>query len=613
MFGIGLLIVFFLMEAIRRIINGQSLHFTEAVRLYATTIPIAFVLSTAFIPNPAVDYTTLITTIFLKPVEVVVGALLNNSTNEYLKGFGDALDSYSQGNSGSSSTGSFLAIMNLSIPVIMANAFLLISLVITWVMSLYISIMCTVMLCLGPLFLPFLVFQPVSQIGWNWIRGMIAYPMMCIVGAVISTILMKTNMQAFTAQAGPSGHYITIVAASLILLIVNISVPSITNGIVGGIHSSPLGAMSALRTGAAATYAGATGAFAGAGTGGAIAGGSAAYAAGSIAERLGSFFSKRGSEGAKSWGTPNYEYDAMQSAGGKMENTGAKWQDTGKGLIQTGATFGTRNSPILRTILQATGIMSSADQPYKSFKDNWNPSRGSIFGAQPGTWEVTAAAQSTKQQNDSLKQFAYMAYGASTSRQLEAAFATGQVKGGFGVIPSNSDQIPFLRARLDSILLEAKIKPSKAYLLADSYNTRAEIQKDPFLTPEIQQNLLGLLDRLKEAKVPPEEIAMKIRNEAVRQSANDFALMNFPGYMSSPSPVRREYIKQVAENNGLNYDLNLLPARFIAYPVSGKTYDLAVLAALTNYFKKLSLKDSDRSSKPSEKASKQTSSPDIST
>jgi hypothetical protein len=277
-FGIALFLALFMLEATRRMFSTEGLHFTNAIRLYATSAIVAVILSMTLIGNSGdAIYVGFIETIFMKPIAAISQMLTSNSSAEVKERFVDAYAAYSKANQDSESFWSFIPFIDLNIGLFFANALVLLALMIAWAISIYVSLMCTVVLCLGPLFLPFLVFQPLSQIGWNWIRAMIAYPMMCLVGSATTAMIMRTELLKFTVSTGEDANYISSITASITLILVSLMVPSLTNSIVGGVAGSPRSAGRQLK-GAGESGLGMGGSAAGLGAAaGAMAGGSAVF------------------------------------------------------------------------------------------------------------------------------------------------------------------------------------------------------------------------------------------------------------------------------------------------------------------------------------------------
>jgi type IV secretory pathway VirB6-like protein len=106
------------------------------------------------------------------------------------------------------------------------------------------------MMCIGPIFIPFLVFEPFAQVGWNWIRSMILYPFACIIGSIVSTLLINTNTLKFAVKAGQQASLFTVLTASSVLILMNVMVVSIAHSLVGGSSPSARGAGRTLAAGA---------------------------------------------------------------------------------------------------------------------------------------------------------------------------------------------------------------------------------------------------------------------------------------------------------------------------------------------------------------------------
>jgi type IV secretory pathway TrbL component len=573
-FGIALFLSMFLFEAFRRLLSGNGLHFTNSVRLYVSSAPVAVILGLAVTGG----YETLITTIVITPIEAVVNSVMSIGSADLLNKFSLAYDKYAEANGEASSLLSFMAITSLSIPVILANAFILISLVIIWVMSLYISVMCTVVMCLGPLFLPFLVFQPLSQIGWNWVRTMIAYPMMCIVGAVVTSLLMGANMLNFTVETGQSASYLVSIATSIMFILVIIMVPSITNGFMQGVQSSPMSAGRALSRSVGNLFGGAA-------SGAVLAGGGATYTAGKAAQvttttavkgaSVASWVSggmEGGLGGFKEAFTASAERYRAHQIGGKIAGTGA-------------AAFGHEAQRVVPGLSALVGGAKAAQRGWeKDRASDWSGNKASWekthadWGGKPGNWEEAAKKQSPKSQHAEIMGFAYQAYGKETTEQMEKA--TGANYNSFGDIPAGMHKYDFMKARVDEILAKNGIVPEKSYLNSTPFEFSAAIKNDPFLSNNDKEYLQATNAKLVSAGVSPEDLAFALRAEAVHRSGNPLAMMTYPAYMQLSRESKQEYLQTIAKKYDREYDTTKLPTNFLPRPIAGRTYEESILTSM---------------------------------
>lgn len=259
--GVVLAIGLFISEAARIYLGGGSLEIQDALVFYGKAIIVVAVLGLAVTSGTA--FAKFFSTVFFAPIEAITGIVKSASNASVLKQIADALADAGSANQDSKLSW-FSKIVDLDISMLMVNFFMMFALVISWIISLYIGIMASMMVALGPICIPFMLFQPVSNVAWNWIKSMIAYPMMGVVGAIVTGMIMNSGMLKFAVDAGALGQNLTSIASSVILIIVMVSVPGVTNALFGGIVGSPmaaarsLGSAMAVGAGAGAAMAGAT-------------------------------------------------------------------------------------------------------------------------------------------------------------------------------------------------------------------------------------------------------------------------------------------------------------------------------------------------------------------
>lgn len=109
---------------------------------------------------------------------------------------------------------------------------------IAWVMSFYIDIVCALLYAVGPLFIPFFVFRPMSSIGWSWLRTFISYPIMAIFGNVIFTMMCSQNIYVEAVNLASANKFLHAVPYLLTQVLVMIMIPSIVSGIMSSVAPS---------------------------------------------------------------------------------------------------------------------------------------------------------------------------------------------------------------------------------------------------------------------------------------------------------------------------------------------------------------------------------------
>lgn len=309
--GIVLGIGFFLCEAARAYLSGESLELHEAFAFYGKALLIFCILALAVTSGSA--FANFISAIFFAPIEAMTGIVKSGSTATILKQIADSLADAAAANQDSKLKW-FMKLVELDVTMLMVNFFMMFALVIAWIMSLYIGIMTAMLLALGPICIPFFIFQPVSSVGWNWVKSMIAYPMMGVVGSIVTGMLMSSGMLKFAVDSGAMGQNLTSIASSVILIIVMISIPGVTSALFGGIVGSPMGAARTL-TSAASTAV----------TAGAAAVGGALAVGGPAAAKVG------GAMSSMSEGTSG----VTSTVGGAIKSVGERAAPLGRSILQS--------------------------------------------------------------------------------------------------------------------------------------------------------------------------------------------------------------------------------------------------------------------------------------
>jgi type IV secretory pathway VirB6-like protein len=98
-----------------------------------------------------------------------------------------------------------------------------------------------VIVLVGPVFIPFLLFQPMSFMFWGWFKCLLQYsfyPLICACfSSVYTTFLL--NLPAFAATSGPTAA--TLMALAPFMLIMGLgmlAVPVVVNGLFSGSSSA---------------------------------------------------------------------------------------------------------------------------------------------------------------------------------------------------------------------------------------------------------------------------------------------------------------------------------------------------------------------------------------
>ena len=181
----------------------------------------------------------------------------------------------------------------LLLPVLAVSALLtLIIVLVGYCYILFAQIAISILTLLGPLFIPWLIFSPLSFLFWSWFRMMLTYSLYAVVSGAVFRVMMQlimtigdtarnaTNVEAMLADLEDPATYstsdigpfilwsITYLLALLTCLLATFKIPEIAGGLVSGAAPGGGIAGTAIAAGAAVKGGAAVGKVAGKATGG---------------------------------------------------------------------------------------------------------------------------------------------------------------------------------------------------------------------------------------------------------------------------------------------------------------------------------------------------------
>ena len=181
----------------------------------------------------------------------------------------------------------------LVVPILVASALLtLFTVLVGYCYILFAQIAISILTLFGPLFIPFLVFGPLSFLFWSWFRMLITYSLYAAVAAAVFRVMMQLIMtmgdavadaanidviiadleDPATAGTSDIGGFIlwsiTYVLALLTSLLATFKIPEIAGGLISGAAPGGGIAGAAITAGAAVKGGAAVGKVAGKATGG---------------------------------------------------------------------------------------------------------------------------------------------------------------------------------------------------------------------------------------------------------------------------------------------------------------------------------------------------------
>lgn len=94
-----------------------------------------------------------------------------------------------------------------------------------------------ILVLLGPVFLPFLLFKPLSFMFWGWFKSLLQYSFYPLVCACFSSVLTSFFIHLYSSQAADTmsvGQALTMIPFFLILMLGMLSVPLVVSTIFSG-------------------------------------------------------------------------------------------------------------------------------------------------------------------------------------------------------------------------------------------------------------------------------------------------------------------------------------------------------------------------------------------
>ena len=171
-------------------------------------------------------------------------------------------------------TGSFQAAITAVAGTIMSILMVLLLLIlfaITYAQVIWAHIALAILTILGPIFIPFLVFEPLAFLFWGWFRAMITYSLYGVIAGAVLRVFSAVGISFITSMGNANLDTQNFVDVGLWVLAV---VPMFIAGLLASLKCGELASMLVTSAGAAGS-----GLMGMATTGAVVAGGGAAAAA----------------------------------------------------------------------------------------------------------------------------------------------------------------------------------------------------------------------------------------------------------------------------------------------------------------------------------------------
>ncbi len=143
---------------------------------------------------------------------------------------------------------------------------------ITYAQVIWAQLAVAILVLLGPLFIPWLLFEPMAFLFWGWFRSLIVFSLYGALAGAVLRVFMGVTLGYVTTYSNAVINFDLVTMGGWVLIIL----PLFVAGILASLKVGELASM--LVTGSAVTSSGITGAAAAAASGGATAAGGAAAA-----------------------------------------------------------------------------------------------------------------------------------------------------------------------------------------------------------------------------------------------------------------------------------------------------------------------------------------------
>ena len=214
---------------------------------------------------------------FLVDILTAARTELSNMVNTHLTRITDAWDSFAIYDLITSGQSAFLTLFTGIGMMLLTMLMLVLLYCLTYAQVLWAQLAIAILVLLGPLFIPWLLFEPMSFLFWGWFRSLIVFSLYGALAGVIMRVFMGVTLGYITTYSNAVINFDLVTMGGWVLIIL----PLFVAGILASLKIGELASM--LVTGSAVTSSGITGAAAAAASGGATAAGGAAAAGRGVA------------------------------------------------------------------------------------------------------------------------------------------------------------------------------------------------------------------------------------------------------------------------------------------------------------------------------------------
>ena len=178
---------------------------------------------------------------------------LSNMVNTHMTRISDAWDGYNIWELITSSGRALITLATATIMVIFTGSMLVILYAVTYAQVIWAQIAIAILIFLGPIFIPWLLFEPLSFLFWGWFRSLITFSLYGALAGAVMRVFMGVGLGYVTTYSNAVVNFDLVTMAGWVLIIL----PLFVAGILASLKVGALASM--LVSGQAVTSSGRNG------------------------------------------------------------------------------------------------------------------------------------------------------------------------------------------------------------------------------------------------------------------------------------------------------------------------------------------------------------------
>ena len=199
---------------------------------------------------------------FMADVGNAMRTELSNMVNTHLTGISEAWDAYNIWDLWATGAGAIVSLLTTTLMMIFVMCCLVLLYCVTFAQVLWAQVAIAILIFLGPLFIPWLIFEPMSFLFWGWFRALIVFSLYGALAGAVMRVFMGVGLGYVTSYSNAIVNFDVVSMGGWVLAVL----PLFVAGILASLKVGELASM--LVTGSAVTSSGASGMASMAATGG---------------------------------------------------------------------------------------------------------------------------------------------------------------------------------------------------------------------------------------------------------------------------------------------------------------------------------------------------------